>query len=49
MDSVFREVNAKVLGRELSMISQGGKRLRVNQLLYADDTVLLGNSKESIQ
>ena len=49
MDGVVREVNARVIGRGLMFIDQGGNNWRVNQLLYADDTVLLGDSKENIQ
>ena len=41
LDGVFREVNARD--------EQGGNNWRVNQLLYADDTVLLGDLKENIQ
>ena len=49
MEGVVREVNAKVLGRGLMLKDQEDKDWRVNQLLYADDTFLLGDSKENIQ
>ena len=50
MDGVVRDVNARVLvGRGLMLKDQGPNDWRVNQLLYADDTVLLGDSKENIQ
>ena len=43
MDGVVRDVNARVLvGRGLMLKDQGPNDGRVNQLLYADDTVLVG-------
>ena len=49
MDGVVREVNARVQERGVEMIGQEGNVWEVNQLLYADDTVLIGDSKESLQ
>ena len=49
MDGVVREVNERVLGWGVELIGQEGDVWRVNQLLYADDTVLFGNSRENLQ
>ena len=34
------EVNARVLGRELELLSVKGVMFEINQLLFADDTAL---------
>ena len=49
MDGVIREVDVRVQGRGVKLIGHGGYVWRVNQLLYADDTVLIGESKEELQ
>ena len=49
MDGVVREVNERVLGRGVESLGQDGNVWRVNQLLYADDTVLVRNSIENLQ
>ena len=49
MDGVVREVNMRVQGRGLEMIDGMGRGWRMNQLLYADDTVLIDDSKENLQ
>ena len=38
MDGVVREVNVKVLGKGLELLSANGGRFKINQLLFADDT-----------
>ena len=38
MDGVFREVNFRVLGKGLELLSANGGRIEINQLLFADDT-----------
>ena len=48
MDEVVSEVNERVLGRGVELVGWEGDVWRVNQLLYADDTVLIGNSIERI-
>ena len=40
MDGVVREVNVRVLGKELELLSANGGRFEINQLLFADDTAL---------
>ena len=40
MDSVVREVNVRVLGIGLELLSANGGRFEINQLLLADDTSL---------
>ena len=34
MDRVFREVNVRVLGRGLELLSPNGGRFEINQLLF---------------
>ena len=38
MDRVVREVNARVLWKELDLLSVNGDWCEMNQLLFADDT-----------
>ena len=40
MDGVVREVNARVLGNGLELLSANGGRFEINQLLFADDTTM---------
>ena len=40
MDSVVRELNVRVLRKGLELLSANGSRLKINQLLVADDTAL---------
>ena len=46
MDGVVREVNVRVLGKGLELLSANGGRYEINQLLLADDTALLADSEE---
>ena len=48
MDGVDREVNARVLGKGLEQLSVNGCRFEINQLLFADDTVLVADSEEKL-
>ena len=41
MDSVVREVNARVLAKGLELMSVNSIRFEINQLLFADDTALV--------
>ena len=41
MDGVVREVNFRVLGKGLELLSANGGRFEINQLLFADDTALV--------
>ena len=43
---VFREVNIRVLGKGLELLSANGGRFEINQLLFADDTALVADSRE---
>ena len=45
MDGVVRHVNVRVLGRGLELLSANGGRFEINQLLFADDTVLVADSE----
>ena len=46
MDGVVREVNVRVLGKGLGLLSANGGRFEINQLLFADDTALVADSEE---
>ena len=40
MDGVLEEVNARTVGKWLELLSVNGGRLQINQLLFADDTII---------
>ena len=46
MDGVVREVNVRVLGKGLELLSANGGRFEINQLLFADDTALAADSEK---
>ena len=46
MDCVVREVNVRVLGNGLGLLSADGGRFEINQLLFADGTALLADSEK---
>ena len=48
MDGVVREVNVRVLGKGLELLSANGGRFEISQLLFADDTALVADSKEKL-
>ena len=48
MDRVVREVNVRVLGTGLELVSVNGGRLEINQMLYANDTSLDGGLGEVV-
>ena len=48
MDGVFREVNVRVFGKELELLSANGGRFEINRLLFADDTALVADSEEKL-
>ena len=48
MDGVVREVNGRVLGKGLELLSANGGRFEINQLLFADDTALMADSEEKL-
>ena len=45
MDCVVREVNVRVLGKGLELLSANGGRFEINQMLFADDTALVAESE----
>ena len=49
MGGVVGEVNERVLGRGVELVNREGDVQRVNQLLYADDKLLVGSSGEDLQ
>ena len=48
IDGVVREVNARVLGRGVELLDGNGNDWRLNQLLFADDTVVVADSEEKL-
>ena len=48
MDGVVREVNVRVLGKWLELLSPNGARFEINQLLFAHDTALVTDSEEKL-
>ena len=48
MDAVVREVNVRVHGKGLKLLSANGGRFEINQLLFADDTALVADSEEKL-
>ena len=46
MDGVVREVNVRVVGKGLELLSANGGRFEINQLLFADDTALVADSEK---
>ena len=46
MYGVVREVNVRVLGKGLELLSASGCRFEINQLLFADDTALVADSEK---
>ena len=45
----MREVNARVLGRGLKLVDGNDNEWEMNQLLFADDTVVVADSEEKLQ
>ena len=45
MDGVAREVNVRVIGEGLELLSANGGRLEINNLLFVDDTALVADSE----
>ena len=48
IDGVVREVNARVLGRGLKLLDGNENNWEINQLLFADDTVVVADSEEKL-
>ena len=48
MDGVVQEVNLRVLGKGLKLLSANGSGFEINQLLLADDTALVADSEEKL-
>ena len=46
MDGVVREVNVRVRGKGLDLLSANGGRFEINQRLFADDTALVADSEK---
>ena len=48
MDCVVREVNVRVLGKGLELLSANGSRFEINKLLFADDTALVADTEAKL-
>ena len=48
MDDVVREVNARVHGKGIELLSVNGGRFEINQMLFADDTAQVADSEEKL-
>ena len=48
MAGVVRQVNVRVLGKGLELLSANGGRFEINQLLFADDKALVADSEEKL-
>ena len=48
IDGVVREVNARVLGRGLKLLDRNENDWEMNQLLFADDTVVVADSEKKL-
>ena len=49
MDNVVREVNVRVVGKGLELLSRMVHgRFEINQLLFANDTALVADSEEKL-
>ena len=48
MDGVVREVNVRVLGKGLELLSANGGSVEIYHLLFADDTALVADSMEKL-
>ena len=48
MDGVVREMNVRLLGKGLELLSANGGRFKINQLLFVDDTALVTDSEEKL-
>ena len=46
MDCVVREVNARLIGKGLELLSVNGGRLEINPLSFAADTAQVADSEE---
>ena len=48
IDGVLREVNARVLGRGLKLVDGNDNGRELNQLLFVDNTVVVGDSDRKL-
>ena len=48
IDGVVREVNARLLGRGLKLVDGNDNEWELNQLLFADDTVVLADYERKL-
>ena len=47
-DGVVREVNVRMLGKGLELLSANGDRFEINLLLFTDDTALMADSEDKL-
>ncbi len=49
MDGVARQVNARMLGRDLGLVDVDGREWNLNHVLFADDTALVLDSERRLR
>ena len=48
MNGVVREVNVRIFGKGLELLSANGGSFEINQLLFADNKALVADSEEKL-
>ena len=48
MDGMVREVNFRLHGKGLELLSENCCRIEINQQLFSDDTALVADAKEKL-
>ena len=46
IDGLVRDINVRVLGKGLDLLSANGGRFKKNKLLFAEDTELVAHTEE---
>ena len=48
MNILVREVNVRMLGKGLELLSENGRNFKLNHLLFANDTALVADPEEKL-
>ena len=48
IDGVARDLNVRVLGKGLELLSANGGRFEIHQLLFSDDAALVADSEDKL-
>ena len=49
MDGILREVQVRTFEREAQLVGEGEEKWEVSQLLFAEDKVLIADSKKKLE